>query len=774
MKKYKLLKLLGGTLFFLTLVFFITTIHRFMDKQFNITNFFISILAIWVPILITFLTYIFKLPQKNTMIEPKMTDRHFVDRDSEYEQLYKLLQECSNRIIYIRGQCGMGKSLFIKIVCDRINYIDKKRWKKYCAYYYSHNSRQKVETGIANKFCNNANASIQEISIALNKFSCKSTILFIDNITELERPEAEEFAEALACCNDNNKIIISVDSNEQDYHISPGKFGVNEITALVKSYNATISEFDRNKLSNISHGYPVYARYNVEAFIKNIDAFEYYQLEVYIEKLISSMTLLEKEALALIICVTDLKSDGITCENIEGLDSRITKPILNKLCTRSFIFIEKGVICTEKLIAQKCLDFLSEYKNESYEKIYRYYKNDFEYYYLAVMAALKSNLKFNSDFLIEKMHTMYENHYFYLFIHLGNLELFKTINPEIRESKNCLFYLRYFYLKSLLELGLYNTARASIDSYDQQYQESISIGEISNVDEFEYQYMLIDLDHLTNQFENALACLIPLCQKAKTQKQIAQCRYLQAHCIRHMGKNLDEAYNIFYNLASDDNYHDDKILLRAIYSAISIKIFQGDSDYDYKNNFARIEQILKSNKRNQIWIPFINRHKAIYMFKIKQDIDKAIQILLDTISLLEVTSLRIKYDIYFELGEMYRILEVNEYNYNKSLAYYEKAQEFAKDSDDYNLFSNSTMGIILLSMKYHKNFSRESLFDIIEKSRELNLNINYNSALFIKSIIDNEMSEDLIMYWRCMKYSDLFSLSQRDKSERYNLKLTVM
>ena len=77
-------------------------------------------------------------------------------------------------------------------------------------------------------------------------------------------------------------------------------------------------------------------------------------------------------------------------------------------------------------------------------------------------------------------------------------------------------------------------------------------------------------------------------------------------------------------------------------------------------------------------------------------------------------------------------------------------------------------------MKYQKNFSRESLFDIIEKSRELNLNINYNSALFIKSIIDNEVSEDLIMYWRCMKYSDLFSLSQRDKSERYNLKLTVM
>lgn len=774
MKKYKMLKLLGFTLIFITIVFFVTIIYYFTNKQFNVTNFFISILAIWISILITFLTYIFKLPQKNTMIEPKMREKHFVDRESEYEQLYKLLQEYPDRIIYIRGQCGMGKSLFIKVVCDRINYIDKKRWKKYCAYYYSHSSRQKIEAGIANKFCNNANAPIQEISIALNKFSYKNTILFIDNITELERPEAGEFAEALACCNDNNKIIISVDSNEQDYHISPGKFGVNEITALVKSYNSTISEFDRNKLSDISHGYPVYARYNVEAFIKNIDAFEYYQLEVYIENLISSMTLLEKEALALIICVTDLKSEGITRENIEGLDARITKPILNKLCTLSFIFIEEGMICTEKLIAQKCLDFLSEYKNESYEKIYRYYKNDFEHYYLAVMAALKSNLKFNSDFLIEKMHEMYQNHYFYSFIYLGNLELFKTINSEIRESKKCLFYLRYFYLKSLLELGLYKTARASIDLYDRQYQEAISIGEISNAHEFEYQYMLIDLDHLTNQFEKAIACLIPLYKKAKTQEQIAQCRYLQAHCMRHMGNNLEEAYDIFYNLASDDNYHDDKIRLRTIYSAISIKIFQGDPDYDYKNNFARIDQILQSNEKNQIWIPFINRHKAIYIFKINQDIEKAIQILSDTISLLEVTSLRIKYDIYFELGEMYRILETSEYNYNKSLAYYEKAQEFAKNSDDYNLFSNSTMGIILLSLKYQKRISKEVLFDIIEKSRELNLNINYNSALFIKSIFDNEVSEDLIKYWRYMKYSDLFSLSQRDKSEQYNLKLTIM
>ena len=96
------------------------------------------------------------------------------------------------------------------------------------------------------------------------------------------------------------------------------------------------------------------------------------------------------------------------------------------------------------------------------------------------------------------------------------------------------------------------------------------------------------------------------------------------------------------------DYKDDKIRIRSIYSAASSKMFQGEINYPYEKAFERIEQIMNVDENNVTWMPYVARHKAIYEYKICKNIDNAEQILLDTIKLLEVTPLRIKYDIYFE------------------------------------------------------------------------------------------------------------------------------
>ena len=71
--------------------------------------------------------------------------------------------------------------------------------------------------------------------------------------------------------------------------------------------------------------------------------------------------------------------------------------------------------------------------------------------------------------------------------------------------------------------------------------------------DFEYQYLLIDLDHLTNYLKNAVTFSHALFEKATSKEQKIKCQYLYAHCLRHLGEDLDQAYTIFTSLANDTN-----------------------------------------------------------------------------------------------------------------------------------------------------------------------------------------------------------------------------
>ena len=121
------------------------------------------------------------------------------------------------------------------------------------------------------------------------------------------------------------------------------------------------------------------------------------------------------------------------------------------------------------MISLKCLDFLSNYKNESYKKIYQYYKRFSSVSYIALFAALKSDFKYDYALIKKILHDQYVNNNFYLLIDLGELEVNGQINSNLYEDKECWIYIRYYYLKALLELGLYNKAREVVDNCDNQF-----------------------------------------------------------------------------------------------------------------------------------------------------------------------------------------------------------------------------------------------------------------------------------------------------------------
>lgn len=71
--------------------------------------------------------------------------------------------------------------------------------------------------------------------------------MFIDNIYEIDLLECTEVAKAFINCKKSNQVIIAVDSNDDDFHICPSKFGENEIKLLAISYNTEIEKEDRKK-----------------------------------------------------------------------------------------------------------------------------------------------------------------------------------------------------------------------------------------------------------------------------------------------------------------------------------------------------------------------------------------------------------------------------------------------------------------------------------------------------------------------------------------------
>lgn len=753
-------------------LFFGYTVYFLYKNNSGVAGVFATLTGISLTIVITFWSFMFNKLQRRVLIERYLNDEHFVDRDIEYTKLLNLIQSDQEKIIYVSGNLGMGKTLFMKMSCDRINYTNRKKWKSYSAFYYNNNHTKTIKQALSNKFCKQPNASIMDISKQLNNSTLqKKCILFIDNIYEIDLRECIEFAKAFINCNKNNQVVVAVDSNNDTFHISPGKFGETEINLLAHSYNIKIEQSERHEISELSNGYPVYARYSVEAYTKGIKIIDYSNLQNYIEELINSLNDLEKTSLSLIICFSQLIQDGVETKVICSIDNYVTKPILKRLMTYSLINLYKDRIYIDKLISLKCMDFLSEYKNKSYYKIYQYYKDMYDNAYIALIAALKSDFKYDHILIEDILHRQYTNNNFYLLVDIGELEFSGQINPNLRENKECWTYVRYYYLKSLLELGLYDKAREVVDNYDNH----LNLMSINSDIDFEYQYLMIDLDHLTNYFSNAITFSYALLEKATSKEQKVRCQYLYAHCLRHLGEDLDQAYTIFTSLSEDTSFKDDKIRIRSLYSAASIKMFQGDLGYPYEKTFEKIEQIIYEQPQNEVWKPYVARHKAIYAYKICKNFEIAEQILQETIRLLEVTQLRIKYDIYFELGEIYRIEDNNSNNYKKSINYYLEAVQFAKRVNDYNLQSTSQLGIMLLNIKYGYETDNDILKSIIFRTHDIGLNINYNYAMYVKYLIRNEIiPKETMSYWQKMHFSDLLSLSSEGKSKKYNLKLTVM
>ena len=118
-------------LILIIIVSIILTGYFLYNGNTGIAGVFITIVGILVPVLFPLVNHIFVTKNKNLLIERKLFDEHFVDRELEYIKLTRFIKEQEERIISISRKYGMGKSLFSKMFCDKVNYTDVKKWKGY-------------------------------------------------------------------------------------------------------------------------------------------------------------------------------------------------------------------------------------------------------------------------------------------------------------------------------------------------------------------------------------------------------------------------------------------------------------------------------------------------------------------------------------------------------------------------------------------------------------------------------------------------------------------
>ena len=134
----------------LCVIFFGNTVFFLNKNNSGTAGVFATLIGIPLTICIALWTFIFSKFQKNILIEKFLNDEHFVGRETEYTKLLDLIQHTQDRIVYISGNFGMGKTLFLKNSCDRINYTDKKKWKSYAAFYYNNNHTKRITQALSN------------------------------------------------------------------------------------------------------------------------------------------------------------------------------------------------------------------------------------------------------------------------------------------------------------------------------------------------------------------------------------------------------------------------------------------------------------------------------------------------------------------------------------------------------------------------------------------------------------------------------------------------
>lgn len=711
-------------------------------------------------------------------------DDFFTDRNTEFRKILDFISEKNAKTYYITGENGIGKSMLLKESADRIN--RKKRKYKYSAVYLNLKNNNNVLNNIKELLNINTSINIEKVCRTLKKEWKKKWVIFIDEVDEISYLSVKEFANSIYNCA-KIKTVISYNGDLDFSTEKPSPFSEKDIYELSVKYGLKTNDIIIKKIHSLSRGLPVYVRFLLNQYkqSQNVDFISNSDIKIYIGNIINQqLDLNDKKILSLICCHKKISNNSFCFKDFSRICNANN---IIKLINLALVELKNGYIVAEDDILNICLEHLKDFENDSFVCIYHYYKHKSDKLDLALMALLRANLEINNTtWIYETLKNKIDCNDFAYIVQLGNLDRELSINPFLYDDLELYQFIQISYFNTLLAQGLYTEAESIIGSYDFTCKGRKGVINIESQNDFDIHYSMADLYHLTNRFEDASTYCDLLLSKCNNKNDLNRTIYLKAHCIRHIGKDYHYAVRLFKQITENKEnlYISPKIYIRSMYSILSIQMLWNVKKDNLYTSFNTLHELTKTCKDSQILNAYVDRHYLKYLVIYEKNIEKAINIGEEILVSLEKNNSRIKYDFYFELGDLNRLLYSQKgisQLYEKSLRYYSLAIDFAKDRKDYNLESMCQLGIILLQWSNNniKNDSRDIikiLDKILDETERIDLFTNHCYAKFIKFYINNDyIPIEILNSFKTLQFEDLYNSSLlHNAGESFSLKLVVM
>lgn len=724
-------------------------------------------------------------------------DPYFIDREEERESLFAFLEQedkTDGSLFFVKSGMCRGKTVLLQRFADDVNGIGDKRSaihqkhkksKRYSAYYIAINqSSENILQEISQTLCGNEGLNTYEkVASFLKKASYrKKVLLLIDNISRMQSRLAIEMAQGLLYKNPSLKIILSITeemSTIKPNTLTPPLFGEMHINELARVYKKTLSPKEEREIARISSGIPSYVRmiFQTDILDQPITLSNIEDIQRVVEQQLSRIdkhNLIANYLACLQLCYDGNipKADLLMLANASEVQ---LEEIFDAALARKEIVDTEPYILMDGLVAQCCLKTIN--CTEYFRNIYEFYRTKNSYSDIALAAKLMIPEPMQSGFARTVLKKKYEEERFLLFAKLGSLDQAGRL-CALQADKNMYNAFRYYYLSSLLQLGEYAQAISALDRYERSSLQLPTLRESYNLSGFEMQYLIIDLHHLSNQFSIALGEIDAILSQSRSIHQEHKYRllYLKAHCLKHLGRQLQEADCILTNL--DLSVLSPNFRVKVLYSRLAIHIFWGDPDFDYETVVRQLEELFKEGTPE--WAHTI-RHLAHYAWWKNGRAADALKIINTGLETLERTRWRIIYDFYFEKAEWMRIQNIEEktavYDLTSILSFYERAIAFAEENQDINLACCARLGKILAlfpgrgqSDSWCKEQRKIADGEFLKMDRA-GLEINKAYAAYVKLLLSKECpSEDFIGYCKMNHFYDLYQHIENGRE----LKLTVM
>jgi tetratricopeptide (TPR) repeat protein len=225
--------------------------------------------------------------------------------------------------------------------------------------------------------------------------------------------------------------------------------------------------------------------------------------------------------------------------------------------------------------------------------------------------------------------------------------------------------------------------------------------------QLELRYLYADLAHLLNRYGEAALHFETLAETARAgghERLRARCIWAQGHVLRHQGRDLDRALELFAiaeGLARDLNML--SVKSRAVTGATGIKVFRGEVPTDEEERLSRIEDEVAASTSHNGHMLSIWKYQAQVDW-IRGRRERAQRRINDAITKARELNDRLLYNLFFERAEFTRL----EGDGLAALDDYDRALRFGTGNRDRNLIANAMLGLVLADLatgrwEYHSS-----------------------------------------------------------------------